>query len=166
VAESGQGERGIGIGVAEIVTALLLAALGALAIADSLRLGIGWAEDGPMAGYFPFWLGVGLIAASLGNAVLAVQRGGGRKLFITWEQARHVGAILAPTIVFVALIGPLGLYLPSVLLVLYFMLVIGDFRLPAAAAVAASVAVLTFVTFEIWFLVPLPKGPIETALGF
>jgi putative tricarboxylic transport membrane protein len=23
-----------------------------------------------------------------------------------------------------------------------------------------------FVMFEIWFLVPLPKGPIETALGY
>ena len=28
------------------------------------------------------------------------------------------------------------------------------------------VAVLTFITFEIWFLVPLPKGPLEDFLGY
>jgi hypothetical protein len=34
------------------------------------------------------------------------------------------------------------------------------------AAVAVGVPVVTFVIFEKWFLVPLPKGPIEEYLGF
>ena len=34
------------------------------------------------------------------------------------------------------------------------------------AAVAVSVPVATFLVFEKWFLVPLPKGPIEAYLGF
>jgi len=29
-----------------------------------------------------------------------------------------------------------------------------------------DVAVVTFIVFERWFLVPLPKGPIEELLGF
>jgi hypothetical protein len=29
-----------------------------------------------------------------------------------------------------------------------------------------GVPVVTFVIFEKWFLVPLPKGPIEEYLGF
>jgi hypothetical protein len=33
-------------------------------------------------------------------------------------------------------------------------------------AVAVGVPVVTFVIFEKWFLVPLPKGPIEELLGF
>jgi putative tricarboxylic transport membrane protein len=28
-----------------------------LVITDSLRVGIGWADDGPRAGYFPFYIG-------------------------------------------------------------------------------------------------------------
>jgi hypothetical protein len=28
------------------------------------------------------------------------------------------------------------------------------------------VPVLTFFMFEIWFLVPLPKGPLENYLGY
>ena len=38
---------------ADIVVALLLVGVGGLVIADSLRLGIGWAEDGPKPGLFP-----------------------------------------------------------------------------------------------------------------
>jgi hypothetical protein len=159
-------ERGISIGLVELVTAALLGAVGGLAIFDSLRLGIGWAEDGPQAGYFPFWLGLGLVLASLANAVFALRAGGGRKIFITWDQGRNVLSVLGPTLVYIILIEPFGIYLPSILLIVWFMLVLGDFRWPAAVGVGAAVAVLAFMTFELWFLVPLPKGPVEHALGF
>jgi hypothetical protein len=31
---------------------------------------------------------------------------------------------------------------------------------------AVSVPVLTFMIFELWFLVPMPKGPLEDWLGY
>src|SRR5512147_2359793 len=124
-------ERGISVGVAESITALLLAGIGVLAIIDSLRLGMGWSEDGPQAGYFPFWLGVGLVLASLANMAYALRGVGRRRMFISHAQLRNVLAVLAPTLVFVLLIGPLGIYLPSILLITYFMMVLGHFRLPA-----------------------------------
>ena len=34
------------------------------------------------------------------------------------------------------------------------------------APVAILVPIALFLMFEIWFLVPLPKGPLETALGY
>jgi len=33
-------------------------------------------------------------------------------------------------------------------------------------AISIAIPVITFVVFERWFLVPLPKGPIEEYLGF
>mgnify|MGYP006292105843 CR=1 FL=1 len=42
----------------EVVTAAFLFALGALLITDSRRIGTGWADDGPQAGYFPFYIGL------------------------------------------------------------------------------------------------------------
>ena len=33
-------------------------------ITDSMRVGIGWADDGPRAGYFPFYIGLLLLGAS------------------------------------------------------------------------------------------------------
>ena len=33
-------------------------------------------------------------------------------------------------------------------------------------AISIGIPIVTFVVFERWFLVPLPKGPIEEFLGF
>ena len=46
------------------------------------------------------------------------------------------------------------------------MLVIGRENLLKALAVAVRVPLVLFMMFERWFLVPLPKGPIEAWLGF
>jgi hypothetical protein len=35
-----------------------------------------------------------------------------------------------------------------------------------AIAIGVLVPVLCFFMFEIWFLVPLPKGPLENMLGY
>ena len=40
---------------AEIVVAALFFLAGAIVVYDSVRLGAKWAEDGPEAGYFPFY---------------------------------------------------------------------------------------------------------------
>lgn len=157
---------GIGTAPMEVVAALLLAGVGGAAIWDALRIGAGWGEDGPQAGYFPMLLGIGLVLASLGNLVLAMRHRQDGDVFLAWSQARHVAAVLLPTVVYVVLIGPIGIYLASVLLILWFMRVLGDFGWFASLAVALGVMLLFFLTFELWFLVPLPKGPIEFALGF
>jgi hypothetical protein len=159
------GERGIGTVAMEAVVALLLAGTGALAVWDARRLGAGWGSDGPQAGYFPLWLGLLLIAASLGNLVSAFRHGRG-EVFATWPQLRLVLAVLTPTVVYVALIPPLGLYLASTLFIAWFMIVLGRFSWRLALPFGLAAAVLVFAVFELWFLVPLPKGPVEAALGF
>src|SRR2546429_8597338 len=50
---------------ADLATASILILLGGVVVLDSLRIGIGWGTDGPRAGFFPFWLGVILIFASV-----------------------------------------------------------------------------------------------------
>ena len=42
----------------------------------------------------------------------------------------------------------------------------GGFSLVKIVPVAILVPVALFLMFEVWFLVPLPKGPIEQWLGF
>ena len=39
-------------------------------------------------------------------------------------------------------------------------------RLGDALAAGATIAVPTIAVFELWFLVALPKGPLETYLGY
>ena len=43
---------------------------------------------------------------------------------------------------------------------------LGKYKWPRIAPVSLGVVVFFFLMFEIWFKVPLPKGPIEAAIGF
>ena len=159
--------RGVGTGAVEVATSLVLAVLGAVAMWDSRRIGAGWAEDGPQSGTFPFWIGLILVAASLGTLVQAARSApDGPKLFVSWPQLRLVLSVLVPTIIYVAAIPALGIYLASALLVAYCMVALGGFAWWRAALAGLAAALVVFVTFEIWFLVALPKGPLEAALGF
>jgi putative tricarboxylic transport membrane protein len=160
--------RGLGVGVVEAVTALLLAGIGAAALWDSRRIGAGWTEDGPQSGYFPFWVGTILVLASLGTLVRAMRSGrrGQDGIFVTWPQLRLVLSVLVPTAVYVAVIPTLGIYLASALLVAYCMMALGRFAWWVAVPAGLAVTALAFVTFEIWFLVALPKGPVEEFLGY
>lgn len=147
--------RGVKAIAMEVVTALVLAAMGAVAVWDSRRIGAGWNEDGPQSGYFLFWIGLLLMAASLGTLVQAIRPGPGRDaVFVTW-----------PPIVYVVAIPVLGIYVASALLVAYCMVALGGFAWWVAGLSGIATAVVVFVTFELWFLVALPKGPIEELLG-
>jgi len=70
--EGGEGRRALGQRSAEIAMAALFLAAGALVVYDSVRLGIGWADDGPRAGYFPFYVGLLICLSTLGIFAQAV----------------------------------------------------------------------------------------------
>ena len=59
----------------------------------------------------------------------------------------------------------LGIYLTSMILIGSFMKWLGRYPWPITAAISIGVPLVTYFTFEKWFLVPLPKGPIEDWLG-
>lgn len=150
----------------EIGVAAFLFGLSMLAITDSLRVGIGWADDGPMSGYFPFYIGV-LLAASSGWILIGQLRRwrSDHTEFATRQQIALVVAVLVPMLAYVALIFGIGIYIASTLLIAYFMLRYGKYQPKLALPVAVAVPLAFYAVFERWFLVPLPKGPIEYWLG-
>ena len=88
------------------------------------------------------------------------------KVFVSYADLKPVLTMLVPTIVYVALIKPLGIYVASALYIAGFMLFQGKYSWLPTLLVSVGVPVVVFLLFEIWFLVPLPKGPIEHMLGF
>src|SRR5689334_4478361 len=56
----------------DIAVSLLILALACLLGWDSWRTGMSWADDGPQAGYFPFYLSVLMGAASVYGLVMAL----------------------------------------------------------------------------------------------
>jgi hypothetical protein len=150
----------------EIAVAVFILLCGAIVIYDSIRLGSKWGEDGPQAGYFPFYIGVILCIASainLAAAMAAARRQNSD--FVELGKLKLVFSVLIPTAVYTALIGPLGLYLASTVFIAFFMRWLGKYPWWLVAAVSVGNSVVFFLVFEVWFKIPLPKGPLEAALG-
>jgi hypothetical protein len=153
----------------DIVFALLLLGVSAVFIADSTRLGFRWIDnEGPASGYFPFYIAVMLAIASVGNLVNAVLRRttGGDEAFVGRSALGRVLAVLVPAVAYVAMVQYLGIYVASTIFILVFMLLVGRESFVRALCVSVAVPLALFFMFEVWFLVPLPKGPFELWLGY
>jgi len=157
--------------VADLVVASVLMLLGGVVLYDALRLGAGWGSDGPQSGFLPFWLALLLLVVSLAIFVQAFVRGL-TPAFVTREKLRPVLQVVLPMAAFVVLIDPpgvpwgLGLYVSAAVYIAFYMRWVGRHDWRAVAAVAVLVPVVTFIVFERWFLVPMPKGPLEAWLGY
>lgn len=163
----------------EIVVALLLLGGSAIVIFDSVRVGFGWQEGvGPAPGYFPFWVSVILGVSSLAilaTAIFNIIRRSDSETFVSVRPFGRVLAVLLPSIVYVALIGGLslgpvevpgiGIYVASAIFIFGFMVAIGREGILKSVGVSVSVPFVLYLMFEKWFLVPLPKGPIEDFFG-
>jgi putative tricarboxylic transport membrane protein len=150
---------------ADLTTAFVLIAGGVLVIWDSLRIGIGWGTDGPKSGFFPFWLGVIMVGACLVIAARAF-RSADRAPFIRPGAIEPVLKVLLPATAFVLATPWLGLYVATTLYTAAYMRWIGRHSWLSVIVVSVTVSAVTFYVFEIWFLVPMPKGPLETYLGY
>jgi putative tricarboxylic transport membrane protein len=158
---SGPTHRSVEIGVAVSMGVFAL-----IVIAGSLQVGIGWGAEGPQAGFVPFYVGLLILLSSAVNLFRIWAEGPGRRLFAEWGQLAKVMSVLVPTAIYVALIPWIGIYAASIVLIAVFMRWLGRYDWTLVAAISLGVPLVTFVIFERWFLLPLPKGPIEAYLGF
>ncbi|MEW5865136.1 MAG: tripartite tricarboxylate transporter TctB family protein [Pseudomonadota bacterium] len=150
---------------AEVAVAALFIAFGAVVIADSVRLGFRWVEDGPQPGYFPFYVGLIICVAGLVNLVRGLVLPAAKNgAFVEVGQLKLVLSVLVPTAVYAALIGWIGIYVASIVFIAYFMRRLGRYAWWKTAAVSVGNSVVFFVIFEVWFKIPLPKGPVEAFL--
>ena len=159
----------------EIGTAATLAAAGGIVAAASLAHDIGWSATGPGAGYFPFRVGglltVAGIALVIQSAYAKASAGPGHlgvradTVFATRRDLRRTLGVALPTAALAGGTMVLGSYAASGLFLTWMIRRHGGYGwLPAAAFGAVSIAVF-YVVFDLWFRVPLAKGPLEAALG-
>ena len=150
---------------ADVTTAVLLMAGGLLVLWDSLRIGVGWSTDGPQSGFFPFWLSLALLICCVVILVQTIRRAD-RTPFVSREAVGPVLKVLMPAVLFVVAIHFVGLYVATALYMAFYMRWIGRHSWGAVLLISITVPLITFVVFEIWFLVPMPKGPLEAWLGY
>ena len=157
--------------ILNLTTAATLLLLSAVVIFDALRLGIGWGTEGPQSGFFPFWLAAMLATVSVLLIAQALPSRSTRP-FVSRDQFVPVLKVLAPLAGFIVLTDPpgplpgLGLYVAAGLYLGFYMRWVGRHRWGTVVALAIAFPVITFIIFETWFLVPMPKGPVENWFGY
>lgn len=150
----------------EVATALFTAVLGLVICAGSARHGISWNEQGPQAGFFPFYVGCMIVIGSLVNlaqALLARRRLAGH--FIESGRVRDVAAFFAAIVAFAVLVAVLGLYVGIALYLSAITLWKARLRPARAALLGLGAALFFFICFEYAFKLPLPKGPLLNLFG-
>ena len=156
---AGPTHRAVEIGVA--IAMLLFAAI---IIYGAWLAGINWGAEGPRAGFFPFYIGIFIVISSAINLWNGL-REDNDELFAEWGQLRQVMSVVIPTAIYVGVMPFTGLYLASIIFIGWFMRWLGKYPWITVLAVALGMPIVTYFIFERWFLVPLPKGPIEEWLG-
>ena len=149
----------------EVGVAAVMALLGVITVIGSLQVGIGWGPEGPQAGFFPFYVGLIILLSSAINLVKAWNEVEPEQRFASYSQLRSVLSVVIPTAVYVVAMPYLGIYITSAILIGGFMRWLGRYPWRLTLAIAIGTPLLIYLAFEKWFLVPLPKGPIEDWLG-
>ena len=95
-----------------------------------------------------------------------VRRRHDAQVFVQREQLKQVMVILLPSTAYVLGIQYIGIYVSSALFIALFMRFVGRYSWLRGIAVGAAVSAISFPLFEVWFTIPLPKGPLESLLGY
>ena len=153
--------------VVDLAVAIVIFLIGAVVVWGSYQLGASWGSDGPQAGYFPFYIGMLIcISSVVVGAQSLARRRRDAQVFVQRDQLKQVMVILLPSIAYVLGIQYMGIYVSSALFIALFMRFVGRYSWLRGAAVGVAVSVAAFVLFEMWFTIPLPKGPLEDMLGY
>jgi hypothetical protein len=166
-AREGDGARWASRSAVDAVVGAIAFAVGVAVMVDSAHMGAGWAGGTLQPGYFPFRIGAVICIAAVSIVVRALLRlrhdGTG---FVRRERFLRVLAVLGPMLAYILAVAYLGIYVASAVFVAGFMRVAGRYGWVKCALVGVASAAVLFWLFEIQFLVPLPKGPLEAWLGY
>jgi putative tricarboxylic transport membrane protein len=150
----------MGMRKADIVLALFLFVLAIIVAWEALKLDIGWGLNGPEGGFFPFWLAVGLAICCLVILVQAV-----RRLSPALQQPlvkpggwTPILKVALPATAMVALTEVIGLYAAAALYIGFYMRWIGKHHWLLVLTVSLGVPLVSYMIFDKWFLIQMPKG--------
>jgi predicted outer membrane lipoprotein len=153
----------------EVAVAAFTAAIGVIVMFGSYSSGIGWGDTGPESGYFPFYVGLLMAAASVGTIVFTILKWRSwSESFVARGPLKHVVAVFLPICVYCVAIRLLGMYLASAFFIAWFMWrEKGDGRhgVRKIILVPITIVALCYVIFDRWFDVPLYAGPLLPLLG-
>jgi hypothetical protein len=148
--------------IVEAVVAALVLLFGLVTAIESWRLGARWTDDGPGAGYFPFYIGLVTCFSAAGILLKAVRSlRTEAEVFVDGASLARVLLVLVPAALYVLAVQFIGIYVGSALYIALFMVLLGKYSWLRSIAVGVAVSIVFFFMFEVWFKVPLFKGDLN-----
>lgn len=144
----------------EIFVAVLVILVAAITIGDSARIGFGWEEYGPAAGFVPFWLGVLMTVSALVVIVTALRRPQNRRFFVADPGMWEVGKVLLTSTLLTVGIASIGAYFATIVYVALFSRWLGKHRWPTVVVFAVAISLAMFWGVEKGLKISLPKSPL------
>jgi hypothetical protein len=154
--------------IAEILCALAVLGWGGLMVREATRLEIGWGESGPGAGFFPFWLAMGLTlsAVALLVQVFRAPVPSPPRPFLAAAARWPLVKVLLPMVGAVLVMELAGFYVAAALYLAVSGLLVDRHGWPLILGVSVLFPLVTWFVFERWFLILLPKGYLGGYLPF
>ena len=146
---------------ADIITALILMLFGVIVAADSLRIGIGWAADGPKGGFFPFVMAVLVIGGTgmvIRQAIKGTSSVKGNKPFIEPGGLKPILIVVIPACLMILFVEVVGLYVSAMIYLVGYIKWAGDHSWRTSLLVGILVPLVSYIVFEKFFLIPMPMG--------
>ena len=145
--------------------ATILVSLGLMWSATS-GLQIGWVpEKGPGSGFWPFWLAVGMLLASLVTLVRwflgATPESRSTELYMSRNACVVVGIAVGALLFLLVGIHVIGIYLSLPLFLFFYIKIVGKHSWAATVLLTFGVPVFIFALFEWGLQIPLPKAVTE-----
>lgn len=146
---------------ADIFVGLGLMAFGLLVLGDAIRLGFGWGMSGPEAGFFPFYMGLGIVICTFFIVLRGIKifkKEGTGKPLIAKGGLTQILWVLIPAAGMVLLSELIGLHLATVLYLAFYMSVVGKMHWGKVILLSILVPLVVYIVFDKIFLIPLPEG--------
>lgn len=155
---------------AEVCMAAVTGLFGVVTIVGAVEYGIGWSSAGPEPGAFPFYIGLMILIASIGNAISGLRArrmtaGADARPFLTEAQFKRVTGFALPILGFVIASLLLGLYVGMALYMFGTLVFQSKYPVLKATIIAVGMPIATYFLIEKAFRVSMLKGPLEAALG-
>ena len=146
---------------ADIIVGLGMMLVGIIALGDAIRMGFGWGISGPEAGFFPFYMGLGILICTIFIVVKAIKsyrKDGLGKPLIREGGFVQILWILIPAIGVFLLTELIGLHLATVFYLAFNIRILGKMSWVKVILISVLVPLSMFIVFDKVFLIPLPEG--------
>ena len=146
---------------ADIYVGLFLMVIGLLVLGDAIRLGFGWGISGPQAGFFPFYMGLGIVICTFFivlRGIRILRKEGAGKTLIKKGGLTQILWVLLPAAGMVLLTELIGLHLATVLYLAFYMGIVGKENWGKVILLSILIPLVIYVVFDKIFLIPLPEG--------